>query len=339
MKLPRLTPLSVSLVVAISLLPFTPAQAETKEIRAAQQYGLSYLNLMIMQDQHLIEKQARTRGLGNIKVTWAKLGGPGAMNDALLSGGLDFASGGVPSLVTLWNKTKGSPMWVKSVGALNSMPCVLVTSDAKVKSIKDFGPGDKIAVPTVKVSTQALLLQMAAAKTWGQKNYTKLDSLTVTLPHPDAAAALINHSGAITAHYSSPPFTSQELATPGLHGVLTSYQTLGGKSTFNVVWTTSKFVKDNPKTYAAFVAAFEEATNWINKHPKDAAATYIKLTHTKLTLQQLTKIITDPQTTYTLAPQNIMKTAVFMHKIGRVKSEPASWKDLFFPNVYKYKGS
>src|ERR671925_1117817 len=78
----------------LTLVVAAPVLAETNEIRCAQQYGTSYLALMIMQDQKLIEKHAKQAGLGDVKVTWAKLGGPGAMNDALLSGGLDFATGG-----------------------------------------------------------------------------------------------------------------------------------------------------------------------------------------------------------------------------------------------------
>ncbi|HKC60631.1 MAG TPA: hypothetical protein VKB92_11140, partial [Myxococcales bacterium] len=145
-------PVKKGLALLLVLLA-APAFAETSEIRCAQQYGTSYLALMIMQDQKLIEKQAKQAGLGDVKVTWAKLGGPGAMNDALLSGGLDFGTGGVPSLITLWAKTTGTPMEVRGVGALNDMPNELITSNPKVKTLKDFGPGDKIAVTTVKIST------------------------------------------------------------------------------------------------------------------------------------------------------------------------------------------
>jgi NitT/TauT family transport system substrate-binding protein len=34
-----------------------------------------------------------------------------------------------------------------------------------------------------------------------------------------------------------------------------------------------------------------------------------------------------------------MKTAEFMAKVGTIKDRPATWKDLFFPNVYNYQGS
>ena len=318
------------------LLIALPAFAETSEIRCAQQYGTSYLALMLMQDQKLIEKHARQAGLGEMKVTWAKLGGPGAMNDALLSGGLDFGTGGVPSLVTLWAKTQGE---VRGVGALNDMPNELITSNPKVKTVKDFGPGDKIAVTTVKISTQALLLEMAAAQAFGEKEYEKLDSLTVSMPHPDAAAALLSGSGGITAHFASPPFLYQELAKPGLHSVISSYEILGGPATFNVVWSRKRFHDENPKAYQAFVAAFQEATDLINKDKRAAAEAYKRMSGTSESIGDLVKQLDDPKVKFTLEPHHLMVTAEFLYRTKRVNKKPSSWKDLFFDNVHSLSGS
>ena len=328
-----------SLCGMLSLGIAAPAHAETGEVRAAQQFGLSYLALMMMEDSKLVEKQAKAMGLGDIKVSWAKLGGPGAMNDALLSGGIDFGTGGVPSLITLWSKTHGTPQEVRGVGALNSMPVNLVTSNPNVKSIRDFTDKDKIAVTTVKVSTQALLLQMAAAKEFGEQNYAKLDPLTVSLPHPDAMTALLSGGGTITAHFSSPPFQYQEVARPGIRTILSNYEILGGPATFNVVWSTAKFRDANPKTYAAFVAAFEEATATINRDKRAAAEIYKRMSGTKETVEELLKMMEDPLVEYTLTPKSTMKTAEFMAKVGTIKEKPSSWKDLFFPNVHPLQGS
>ena len=328
-----------SLCCMLSLGIAAPAHAETSEVRAAQQFGLSYLALMMMEDSKLVEKQAKTMGLGDIKVSWAKLGGPGAMNDALLSGGIDFGTGGVPSLITLWSKTHGTPQEVRGVGALNSMPVNLVTSNPNVKSIRDFTDKDKIAVTTVKVSTQALLLQMAAAKEFGEQNYAKLDPLTVSLPHPDAMTALLAGSGTITAHFSSPPFQYQEVTKPGIRSILNNYDILGGPATFNLVWSTTRFRDANPKTYAAFVAAFEEATATINRDKRAAAEVYKRMSGTKESVDELLKMMQDPLVEYTLTPKSIMKTAEFMAKVGTIKDRPATWKDLFFPNVHGYPGS
>jgi NitT/TauT family transport system substrate-binding protein len=314
------------------------APAETTRIRAAQQYGLSYLALMLMEDGNLVEKHAKSAGLGAVKVTWAKLGGPGAMNDALLSGGLDFASGGVPSLITLWAKTKGTPLWVRGVGALNDMPVELISSNPKVKALRDFTEKDKIAVPSVKISTQALLLEMAAAKEWGHANYEKLDPLTVSMPHPDALTALLSGGGGVTAHFSSPPFEYQEKAK-GFHQVISNYEILGGKATFNVVWTTTKFHDTNPKAYGAFLAAFDEATNLINKDKRGSAEVYKRMTKTTESIDELVKQLSDPEVEFTLTPHLTMKTAEFMFKIRRIDKTPSDWKELYFPNVHNRPGS
>jgi len=101
------------------------------------------------------------------------------------------------------------------------------------------------------------ILEMAAAKEWGDAQYEKLDALTVSLSHPDSLTALLSKSGAITGHFASPPFSYQEKAKPPRHSILSSYDIPGGPATFNVVWATEKFREANPKVYAAFVAAFD----------------------------------------------------------------------------------
>src|SRR6266481_6893189 len=219
----RLMALVLSLVTALAA-----AAAEPTEIRVAEQYGLAFLPLMIMRDQRLIERRAKQRGLAKLEVKWARLGAVSAINDALLAGELDFAAGGVPSLVLLWSKTRGTPDAVRAIGALGDIPNELVVSRPEVKSIRDLGSQDKIAVTAVKISNQALALQMAAAQQFGQENYEKLDPLTVGMAHPDAAVALLSGSGGITAHFSSPPFLQRELRSPQLHSILSTYDVLGG---------------------------------------------------------------------------------------------------------------
>lgn len=325
-------------LVAMLVVAALSARAEVTEVRCAQQYGLSYLALMLMEDGHLVEKQAKARGL-EVKATWAKLGGPQAMNDALLSGGIDFATGGVPSLITLWSKTRGTPTAVRGVGALNDMPNELIVARSEVKSIRDLGQGDKIAVTSVKISTQALLLEMAAAREFGAAQWEKLDPLTVGLSHPDSMMALLSGSGAITGHFASPPFSYQEKAKPGLRSILSSYDILGGQATFNVVWATQKFHDANPKAYSAFVAAFQEATDAINKDKRAAAEAYQRMTHTKETIAELLQMMNDPKVVFTLEPHRTLVTAEFMHRTGRIKNTPASWKELFFENVHSLSGS
>jgi len=326
----------VALALAMAMLS-PAAYAELAEINVAQQYGIGYLSLMVMEEQKLIEKHAKAAGV-DVKVNWAKFAGGNVMNDALLSGSLQFASGGVGPLITIWARTKGN-LDVKAVAALDSMPLYLNTRNPNVKTIKDFTEKDKIALPAVKVSVQAVTLQMAAEKVFGEGQHGKLDALTVSMSHPDAQTALLSGQSEVTAHFGSPPFQYQQLKRPGIHTVLSSTDVLGGPTTFNVVWTTSKFRDENPKLYAAFVSALEEATNFINKDKKAAAEAYLRISKDKDSLADILAMLNDPAIVFTMAPQNIMAYANFMAKINMIKVKPDSWKDMFFPNVHGLAGS
>jgi NitT/TauT family transport system substrate-binding protein len=323
---------------AITVAAVAPVRAETNELKVARQYGISYLPLMLMEDQKLIEKAAAAAGMPDLKVTWAQFAGGNVMNDALLSGSLQFASGGVGPLITIWAKTRGN-LDVKAVATLDSMPLYLNTRNPNVKTIKDFTDKDRIALPAVKVSVQAITLQMAAEKAFGAGQQNKLDALTVTLSHPDAQIALLSGQSEITAHFGSPPFQYQQLKNPAIHTVLNSYDVLGGPATFNVVWTSSKFRAENPRIYDAFVKALDEAIGEINADHKAAAEAYLRISKDKDTVQDILAMLNDPAIVFTTTPQNVMKYADFMAKTGAIKVKPDSWKDLFFPNAQGLPGS
>ena len=188
-----------------------PAVAQVPEIRLAKQYSMGYLQLNVIEHQKLIEKHAKLLGIPEVKVSWELFNGPAAVNDALLSGNIDIASGGVPGLLVLWAKTKGTPQEVRGVSALSSQPFLLNSRNPDVKSIKDFKASDRIAVPAVKVSVQAIMLQMAAAKAFGEKEFAKFDVQTVSLSPPDATVALMGGKSEINAVFSVPPFQYQQL--------------------------------------------------------------------------------------------------------------------------------
>src|ERR1043166_7010100 len=113
---------SIALVLMVAAMP---AAAEVSELRIAQQFGLTYLPFMVMEHNKLVEKQAKALGAGDIKVTWFKVSGGNVMNDALLSGNLEFANSGLPAFLTMWDKTKDT-LGVKGVAAYNSLPILLI---------------------------------------------------------------------------------------------------------------------------------------------------------------------------------------------------------------------
>jgi len=327
---------ALALASLFALIPLS-ASAEVSEITVSKEYGIGYLPYMIMEHEKLVEKHAKASGLGELKVTWQTFGGSGLTQGAILAGRLDFASSGVPWFLTLWDKTNGE---VKSLGAMDSMPLYLNSRNAGVKSLKDFTDKDRIALPATKSSIQAMTLQMAAAQAFGPGNATKLDNITVSLSHPDAMLALLSGISEIDSHFTSPPFQDLELKDPRIHKVVNSYDVLGGAATFIIASSTTKFYQANPKTYQAFVDALAEAETFIGKNQHEAATIYLAMSGEKrLTADELTKMLGSPEYRFTMTPENVLKYAAFMQSIGAMKTKPASWKDLFFPNVHSLPGS
>jgi NitT/TauT family transport system substrate-binding protein len=324
----RLIPRAIAAALALSFAVAAPAQAEGK-IRIAEQFGVVYLLLNIAQDQQLIEKHGRKNGI-DINVERTQLSGGSAVNDALLSGAIDIAGAGVGPLLTIWDRTNGKQN-VKGVASLGSFPYYLVSNNPKVKTIADLTEKDRIALPAVTVSVQSRILQYAAAKQWGDKEFARLDKFTQTLPHPDAAAAVIAGGTEINGHFGNPPFQEQELAgNPNAHIVLNSYDVLGGPSSATVLYATEKFRNDNPKTYRAFTAALAEAAQYATSNPEGAADAYIRISKSKVDRALLLKIIKNPQVQFSVAPQNTYGLAQFLYRVGAIKKQPASWRDYFF---------
>ena len=308
------------------------------EIRLAQQYSMGYLQFNVMKRDKLIEKYATQRGLKDFQVSWQRFNGPAAMNDALLSNSTDIVAGGVPGLITLWDKTQGSSLEIKGICALSSQPFLLNTANPDVKSIKDFSERDRIAVPSIKVSVQAVVLQMAVAAAFGEANYAKLDPLTVSMSPPDATIAMLSGAGSVSSVFSVPPFQFQQLEQKNIHTVLSSFDVLG-PHTFTVAWTSMRFRKGNPELYAAFLDAVKEATAIIAADPTGTAQSWIDDSASKLPLEMVTKVVTGPNVEWTMTPAATMKFAKFMYKVGSTKHEPASWKDMFFPEIGGLNGS
>ncbi|QXM24931.1 ABC transporter substrate-binding protein [Elioraea tepida] len=312
-------------------------RAQPREVRLAEQFGIGYLPLSIMKVRKLLEAEARARGV-EVTTAWVRFASGTAMNEALISDNLDFASGGVGPLLTIWARTRGN-LDVKGVAALNSMPLYLNTINPNVKTIADFTEKDRIALPAVKVSIQAVILQMAAEKAFGPGNHTRLDHLTVSMSHPDGMAAMLSGRSEITAHFSSAPFQYQQLADPRVRRVLNSYDVLGGPHTFNSVWAMGRYRSGNPEIMAAFIAALDRAMGMIKDDPEGMAELWIADQGSRLSKDDAVKIIRDPEIAWTTTPQKIMAFAAFMHRNGSIRARPERWQDVYVEDIAHLLGS
>ncbi|WP_018043224.1 ABC transporter substrate-binding protein [Methylobacterium sp. 88A] len=323
---------------ALSLASLGPAAAAEGQLRIAKQFGVVYLLLNVVEDQKLIEKHGKQAGL-DIKVEYVQLSGGSAVNDALLSGNIEIAGAGVGPLFTLWDRTRGRQN-VKGVASLGNFPYYLVTNNPDVKTIADFTEKDRIAVPAVGVSVQSRILQLASAKLWGDKDFAKLDKISVAVPHPEATAAIVKGGTEISGHFGNPPFQEQELAdNPKARIVLNSYDVQGGPASSTVLYATEKFYKDSPKTYTAFLGALDDAAKFITANPEKAAEIYVRINGSKIDPAFLTTIIKNPAVSFKVTPENTLGLGTFMHRVGAIKAEPKTIGDYFFDDPRISNGS
>jgi len=313
-----------------------PLRAEGT-IRILEQFGISYLPLHVIKDQNLLTKHGKALGV-DIKAEWVKVSGGAAANDALLSGAVDIVAAGIGPLLTIWDRTKGNAD-VRGITALTEVNCALLTSNPKVSSLSDFGPNDRIAVPSIRISLQARALQMAAAKAFGKEQFAKLDPITVSLPHPDATQALISKNGTITAHFSNAPYQQQALKVPGVHRITDWFSILGGPATSVTLYTRAEYRNANPKAYRAFIAALDEAIAFVNEKPEAAIDAYIRVERSKLDKDFLLGILKSPDLKFSTTPHNTMPFAKFLKEIGALKNTPSDWRDYFFEDLHERKGS
>lgn len=313
-----------------------PAFSETTNVRIAKQPGVAYLPLMIMEKEQLFEKHAKEAGT-NITTQWLRFTGGSAMNEALISGSLDIASGGIPPLLTIWARTENN-LKVKGIASISSHPQFVLTTNPDVKSIKDFTSADKIAVPAVKVSNQAVMLQMLAAKEMGEDQAMTIDRFTVSMGHPDALAAMLAGND-INSHFSQSPFQDLALKDERVHIVASSWDIVGGPYPVAVAWAIDSLAQDNPELLPAFIAALKEAQDKIKADPDYAADVWIEMDVKNFTHEEAAAIITKPDMIWDTAPQNTLTFLNHMNKVGLVKRETDNWKDVYFSVIGDEQGS
>ena len=324
------------LLAALLLLPL-PARAETPVVRIGIQPGMSYLALYVIQREGLIEHRAAAAGQA-LKTEWIVSANGTVLTDGVLSGGIDIAGTGIPAFVTLWAKGRGL-VDIKGIAAYGSIPGLLVTRNPNIQTVADFTPADRIAVPAVKASIQAILLEMMAEKLFGPADWGHFDPLTVSLSHPDAMVAVLSGHSEVDAHFTTSPFYQMELKQPGVHAVLTKEDIFPGPLSNGILWTTSRFRNANPGAMAAVRGALADAMALIHADPERAAADYLALSKEKLDTAAVAAIVREMDSKWETVPHGVFAVAAFMHRIGSVKVAPSRWQDLFFEEGWVDGGS
>ena len=307
-------------------------------VNFVQQRGLLYLPVDEMVSGGILQQEATKLGLGRVNATVKTLSGPAPVIDALLSGSADYGTAALPSLLTLWDKTHGTPNEIKAVGTVSNGAMVLYTINPNVKTIADFTEQDRIAVPSVGISFNAMMLEMAAEKIWNDPH--RLDHLTVGLGHSDAVAALSAGYGraTITAHIAVQPFTSRGLKLPGAHVIADSREVFGGPLTQITLLATKQTKEKNPTLFKAVANALDESIRVANADKRAAAILWKGAQNASENVDELVALLDDPGFEFTSEPHRIAYFAAFLNRIGSMKAKVTDWKELFWETAHNRNG-
>ncbi|QBR01531.1 ABC transporter substrate-binding protein [Paraburkholderia pallida] len=306
-------------------------RSSPRAVRISKGYGLLYLPLLVMEQRRLFERHAAREGLRDVSVDWTLLDGGNSVDDAMMAGTLDFAAVGAPGFIELWARARGIPnVEVIGVSGLSTTALSLNTNQPRIATLADFTSADRIAVPGIRTSLAAVVLQMMASKLLGPKHFAQLDSITVSLPHPQAVQALIRRENGITAHFASPPFSSLELKQPGIHRVVNSIDVLG-PLTLDVVYAPRRLVDTEPALVRAFLGALDEANRLIAQDRQAAAAIYVAASGLAVSHEGVMQMLAAPETRFSVWPEQLMEYVDFLYMVGTIKTRPRAWNEMFAP--------
>lgn len=240
----------------------TAAQSQhqaSKELVIAEQYGLAYAPLQVMRAEGFLEAE-----LPDYEIEWSRLGNTAAIREAVLAGRLDVGFMGIPPFLIGYDR---GMEWRIFTG-LSQAPLGLVTWRDDLRSLADFGPQDKIALPQPG-SIQHILLSMASQRQLGDAQ--ALDDRLVTMNHPDGMNALLSRRD-ISAHFTSPPYLMEELAAEDTRLVVSGRQAMGGEFTFIVGAATEELFNSSPQAVSALRRALARSIDYIQSNRNAAVA-------------------------------------------------------------------
>lgn len=238
-------------------------------IRIAEQHGLAYLPLAIMQVERLLERElavsdsasdgpadvasrtsiASTEPRTVARVEWVRTGNATMIREAMLSNRLDIGFMGIPPFLIGRDRETG---W-RLITGLAEAPLGLVTLDPAYRSLNDLGPRDRLALPQPG-SIQHILLAMAAEREFGDAR--RFDDQLVSMGHPEGLSALLAGRD-VKAHFTAPPYIFEALESPEASLLLDGRDAFEGRYTF-IIGVVASHWDGNPRN-AALTATFLRA--------------------------------------------------------------------------------
>ena len=288
-------------------------------VRLAQQYGMQYAPVYVMQNLGLLEEL-----LPGVKLEWNNFGGGSAMNEALISNQLDVAFMGIPpALIAI---DKGVDYRIAS--GISVPPAELIVHpDSEINSLEDIKPEHKIAVPGIG-SIQHIMLSIAAKDMLGDAN--AFDNNLSTMANPDAYTALTSGTD-VVGHFASMPYIDLEI-NDGMKSILTADEIGGGAS---IIAVATKDFAENKEIYNALMTALGQAIELINDG--DEEAIQIIANTEKITVDAAKTYVNWPGTKYTIDLYKIDELAEFMSGAGYLTNEYKGFENVTWEGAQKGK--
>ena len=305
------------LVLLLTLFFSGCSRSGEVKLRIAEQYGLAYAPLQLLRTQGWLQEE-----LPYVEVEWVKLSNTAAIREAMLGDRLDVGFMGIPPF--LIGADRGME-WEIFTG-LNRAPVGLVTWREEIRTLEDFGPGDRIALPQPG-SIQHILLAMAAERQLGDAK--AFDNRLITLNHPDGFNALMTRQD-VTGHFTSPPFIMKELAREGMHLVVEGNEAMGGPYTFIVGSVLEKYAESSPEVMTGLQRALDRAFDLLREKPGDAAGLLVP--EYGISKDELQEYLTWQGMSYGPEILGLREFILFMDAQDYLKS-PGNPKDYLRPEI------
>ena len=251
-------------ITTIALLAalVTAAHAET-EVRVNRMLKYASSEPLLYKIAELLPQYAAKEGINDVKVSYVDILESTKANEALLLGQIDIIFGGVNSFGILFDK---DPSKVKLLAGAEEYDQWLVCSNPKIKSLKDITPSTKIAMKGMNSGEQMQLRQYTAEK-FGDKEYAKFDSNIVVMPRDIAVAQITKQNPEIDCGIVGVPW--QNIAvSKGAHIVAHNDNPTKTVGVLNTVYSTTKWLDNNPKLARAWIAAQKAAIAEFEKNPR-----------------------------------------------------------------------
>ena len=309
----RRRPFLASAAAAASFAASDAARAQAPgKLVIATQPGLGYAPMVVVKQKHWLEE-----AVPGLQVEWKVISSSVAIREAMLAGEVQIGCGSVaPFLI---GRDRG--FRTRLIAALNTVDLWLLTNAPRVQSVRDFRPGDKVAV-VAPDTNQAFVLRRAAQQAFGDPK--ALDLAMLSMPHPDALQSVLTNQ--VAGYVGAPPF-QEAAAARGVRRLLSSTD-LFGPLTFNVCFAREQLERQNAPALRALQAAVQRAIGLLTEQPAEAA--------TLLALDagqpeaELARQLAQPETRFTTEPAGVDALGTFMHETGFLRAPAGKLDELLF---------